>query len=208
MKKQIDIDTWIRKEQFLFFKDFEEPFYGVTVNIDCTNAYKKAKKLKYSLFLYYLHCSVVAVNQIENFRYRIENGEVFLYDQIDASTTVDRPDGTFGMSGSILYNKGFEAFTKNALIEMDRVRHSDKLYSSTGNNVIHYSALPWVNFTSLSHARKYSREDSCPKISFGKIMNNDGILSMPVSIHVHHSLVDALHIGQFIDKYQGLMNEL
>jgi chloramphenicol O-acetyltransferase type A len=34
---------------------------------------------------------------------------------------------------------------------------------------IHFSAIPWLNFTSLSHARSYTFPDSSPKISFGKM---------------------------------------
>ena len=29
---------------------------------------------------------------------------------------------------------------------------------------------------------------------------------MPVSIHVHHALVDGLHVGQYIDCFQELLN--
>ena len=36
---------------------------------------------------------------------------------------------------------------------------------------------------------------------------NNGIMTMPVSIHVHHALMDGYHVAQFIDKFQKLMNE-
>ena len=44
MKTLIDIDNWNRKEHFQFFSKFDEPFFGVTVKVDCTTAYKKAKE--------------------------------------------------------------------------------------------------------------------------------------------------------------------
>ncbi|MDL2215118.1 chloramphenicol acetyltransferase, partial [Dysgonomonas sp. OttesenSCG-928-M03] len=202
MKELINIENWKRKGQYSFFKDFEEPFYGVCVTIDCTEAYKKAKAQQCSFFLYYLHRSLMAVNAIENFRYRIENHNVYLYDRIDASTTVDKPDGTFGMSDGIVFCPDFEVFEAEATQEMERVRRSNELSPSCGNNVIHYSAIPWINFTSLSHARRFSGQDSSPKISFGKITEENGKRSMPVSIHVHHALGDGLHIGQFVEKFQ------
>jgi chloramphenicol O-acetyltransferase type A len=52
----------------------------------------------------------------------------------------------------------------------------------------------------------FSVDDSCPKISFGKMTNHNGKRTMPVSIHVHHALVDGLHLGQYIDCLQGLLN--
>jgi chloramphenicol O-acetyltransferase type A len=30
---------------------------------------------------------------------------------------------------------------------------------------------------------------------------------MPLSVHVHHALMDAYHVGLFIDEFQKLMNE-
>ena len=71
MKNLLDIDNWPRKEHFHFFKQFEEPFFGVCIPIDCSVAYQKAKENKHSFFISYLHKALVAANRIECFRYRI-----------------------------------------------------------------------------------------------------------------------------------------
>ena len=62
MKQKINLETWNRKEHFLFFKQMEEPFFGITTSIDCTIAYQKAKELGVSFFTYYLHKTLIAVN--------------------------------------------------------------------------------------------------------------------------------------------------
>lgn len=69
------------------------------------------------------------------------------------------------------------------------------------------SALPWLNFTDLSHARCFSSADSVPKISFGKMTDIDGIKLMPISIHVHHGLMDGRQIGLFVQQFQELMDQ-
>lgn len=43
MKNTLNIANWNRKDHYHFFKDFEEPFFGITVNIDCTKADTIAK---------------------------------------------------------------------------------------------------------------------------------------------------------------------
>jgi chloramphenicol O-acetyltransferase type A len=73
--------------------------------------------------------------------------------------------------------------------------------------VIHFSSLPWIKFTSISHARSFSFPDSCPKISFGKISEVNGVKVMPVSIHVHHALMDGIHVGQFIEGFQKQLDK-
>jgi chloramphenicol O-acetyltransferase type A len=206
MKQLINIETWPRRDHFNFFRQFEEPFFGVTVTIDCTSAYAKAKEQQASFFLYYLHKALVAANAIEAFRYRIGGHEVFLYDVVNASPTINRPDGTFGFA-YIDYNPDFAAFTTSAGVEIERVQNSKGLVPAiSGENVIHFSSMPWLNFTSLSHARSFSFSDCIPKISFGKMTEANGVKSMPVSIHVHHALMDGYHVGQFVDMFQQFMN--
>jgi len=207
MKQLITLDDWKRKDHFQFFSKFEEPFFGVTINIDCTLAYQQAKEKGNSFFLYYLYRALKAANAIENFRYRIIDKEVYLFDQINASATINRPDETFGFS-YMDYDKNEELFYQNAKEEIARVQQSKGLIpAGSGENVIHFSAVPWLDFTSLSHARSFTFPDSCPKISFGKVTENNGKKLMSVSIHAHHGLMDGFHIGLFAEQFQELMNE-
>ncbi|WP_410222486.1 CatA-like O-acetyltransferase [Pedobacter sp.] len=206
MKTLVNIEQWIRKEHFRFFSQFEEPFFGVTVTIDCTIAYQKAKATGRSFFLYYLYRALKAANEIENFRYRIIDQEVYLFDQVNASPTIARANGTFGFA-YMDYSTDEELFYHKALEETEQVKAATGLLpSASGENVIHCSALPWLDFTSLSHARSFSFPDSCPKISFGKMTINGEIRTMPISVHVHHGLADGYHVGLFVERFQELMD--
>ncbi|WDF59625.1 chloramphenicol acetyltransferase [Flavobacterium sp. KACC 22758] len=208
MKTLLDLENWNRKEHFEHFSRMEEPFFGVTVEIDCKKAYETAKELKASFFIFYLHKTLTAVNSVENFKYRISEGKIYINDRIDASATIGRADGTFGFS-LIEYNPDFKIFEKNALAEIERIQNTTGLFTRSfdDDNLIHFSAIPWLNFTSISHARSYTFPDSCPKISFGKmIVSESGKRTIAMSVHVHHGLMDGLHVGQFVDSFQEAMN--
>ncbi|MBE8727506.1 chloramphenicol acetyltransferase [Flavobacterium hungaricum] len=209
MKTLLDLENWNRKEHFEHFSRMDEPFFGATVEIDCTKAYEKAKELKVSFFIYYLHQTLTAVNAIENFRYRISEGKIYSNDRIDASATIGREDGTFGFS-LIEYNPDLKVFEKIALAEIERIQNTKGLFTRSfdDDNLIHFSAIPWLNFTSLSHARSFTFPDSCPKVSFGKMITSEtGKRTIAMSVHVHHGLMDGLHLGQFVDYFQELMNK-
>jgi chloramphenicol O-acetyltransferase type A len=151
---------------------------------------------------------LTAVNAVENFRYRISEGKIYSNDRIDASATIGREDGTFGFS-LIEYNPDLKIFEKTALTEIERIQNTTGLFTRSfdNDNLIHFSAIPWLNFTSLSHARSFTFPDSCPKISFGKMITSEnGKKTMAMSVHVHHGLMDGLHVGQFVDLLQNLMN--
>lgn len=209
MKTLLDLENWNRKEHFAHFKQMEEPFFGVTVEIDSTKAYQTAKELNVSFFIYYLHKTLVAVNSVENFKYRIADDKIYINDHIDASATIGREDGTFGFS-LIEFNPDFNLFKENALAEIERIQNTTGLFtrSFADDNLIHFSAIPWINFTSISHARSYTFPDSCPKISFGKMITSEtGKRTISMSVHVHHALMDGLHVGQFIDRFEEEMNK-
>lgn len=204
-KQRIDLEQWFRKDHYHFFKSFDDPFFGVTAEVECTSAYNHCRIQHLSFFLYYLYQSLSAANQIESFRLRIIDDELYCFDQVHASPTIQRDDGTFGFA-YMDYHSSFELFLPPAQQEINRVKLSRELFPSSGSeNVIHYSALPWISFTSLSHARRFSSGDSCPKISFGKLIDRSGLKYMPVSVHAHHALMDGYHVGLFLDLFQKLM---
>ena len=45
MKHPIDLEHWNRKEHFLFFGSMDDPFFGLTTQIDVTSIYKERKRI-------------------------------------------------------------------------------------------------------------------------------------------------------------------
>lgn len=203
----LDIANWNRKEHYEFFRVMEQPFFGLVAEVPCTQAYLLCKREGYSFFLYYVHQCLQAVNSIENLKYRIEDEKVRIYDTIHVSPTIGREDHTFGFS-FLPFSTEFLAFSQSATIEIEKIRSQQGLCLSEEANrsdVIHFSSLPWIAFTHLSHAGMLSNPGSVPKISVGKLVNKNGDYHIPVSIHLHHALADGYHAGQFFELLeQGL----
>jgi chloramphenicol O-acetyltransferase type A len=204
-RQKINLETWERRAAFQFFKDFTEPHHGVCLRVDCTATYRYAKQHRLSVFLSLLHRSLVAAHQVENLRTRIVDGTVWLYEQINAGSAVGRANGTIGL-GHYQFRARIAEFVREASIELDRVRQRDDIEGYPEANLIRYSVLPWFDFTSISHARDFSRGDSAPRITFGKITEAGGRCTMPVSIHAHHALADGLHVAQFVEKFQHFLD--
>lgn len=206
MRTKIEVAGWLREDHFKLFNSFEEPYFSINVDIDVTTAYARAKELGVSFYLYYLYCAITAINKHESFRYRAINDEVFLYDQIDVTHVVLRPNGTFGF-GFVPYVPTLEGFITLAKADAGRILATSGLDLSVSyENIIHFSAMPGIKFTGLTHARSFSFKDSSTKLSVGKVTEVNGKKMMPLSITVHHGLTDGLHVGQFIDLYQQLLN--
>lgn len=207
--KIIDNNNWNRKEHFEFFSKYDNPFFGIVTEIDCTQAYNKCKQDGISFFAFYLHKSLLSANNVDPLKYRIYKEEVVVCDSIHASSTVGRKDGTFGFS-FVKHTDNFIDFNNELKKEIDLVQNSNGLRFNDDAkrvDVIHYSTLPWNKFTGLSHARNYNTSDSVPKITFGRAFEKDSRRLLPVSIDAHHGLVDGIHIAQFLELFQNAMAE-
>lgn len=208
MYKNLDIENWNRKEHFEFFNKFDEPFFGIVAEIECTKAYRICKKSLMPFSLYCHYQATLAVNQIEEFRYRIKNDEIVIFDTIHITTTIGRDDNTFSFS-FIPFTPSWIEFIDLAKMEINLIKSTSGLGANenTGRlDVIHFSTVPWISFTGVTHARNFKYNDSVPKITFGKYFQRNEKLILPVSINVHHGLMDAIHVSQFLQLFEKLMN--
>ena len=51
MKHIIDIETWERRDNYNFFRNFHNSWISITSEVDCTEAFPAAKAAKRSFFL-------------------------------------------------------------------------------------------------------------------------------------------------------------
>ncbi len=207
--KKIDIDNWKRKEHYEFFGKMKSPYTGFTTEVDCTYAYRYAKEKGISFYAWYLYKSILAANHIEGMKYRIIDGEVYMFDTLVAGSTAVRADGTFAFI-NITYNDDFDKFYAEFQKEIAETNASTGMRLKKRDEksaLIRYSVVPWVSFTQLVHPTNFIEMDSEPKIVFGKCHERDGRLMMPFSIEVNHGLMDGYHLAKYMEEFQRLLNE-
>jgi len=205
----LDIDSWNRKSHFDFFKDFEQPFFGLCTDLDVSVVYEQtSQKQASSFFLTCLYLSIKASNDIEAFRYRRRGDAVLVHDVIHGSSTVLRDNGTFGFA-YFDFRPDFQRFLTEAskTLVVARFESGELDLRPDQDDLIHYSVIPWVSFSGLLHARRIPSEESVPKIVFGKHHVREGVRRMPISVEVHHGLMDGLEVGQFLERFQELLEE-
>jgi chloramphenicol O-acetyltransferase type A len=206
----LDLDTWSRREHFRFFLDYDNPFFNLCAEVDVSKLAEACRAPGGpSFFAASLYLSLRAANDVEPFRYRIHGDDVVVYDAVHAGSTILRDDGTFGF-GYFNYDTDFGPFRARAEDVIDAARKGSGPLEDKPerDDMIHYSVIPWVAFTSFSHARRWDTEESVPKIVFGRRHGDSGAERMPVSVEVHHALVDGLHVGEFFQRFQDYLDDL
>jgi chloramphenicol O-acetyltransferase type A len=106
------------------------------------------------------------------------------------------------------FHSDLHEFAKIVQTEIERIQLTPGLFTREfPTNIIHFSAIPWINFTSLTHSRSYTLTDSCPKVSWGKLMDENDKKTMSVAVMAHHGLVDGYHMGLFVEALQTELNK-
>lgn len=203
----VDVATWKRKEHFEKWIQFDEPFHGVVVTIELSKARHYCKNNGYTLFAFYLYHFIEALNESRPLKYRLIDGQPVEFEEVFSGLVVLKPDDTFAY-GHLIQTDSLATFEKQLAQEKQRIIERGSLHDRERFlNITHFSVLPWTDFLSLSHARKYSDGDSIPKITFGKISLKNGRYTMPMAVHVHHALVDGKDVAEFLGRFQKRLDE-
>jgi chloramphenicol O-acetyltransferase type A len=208
MTKYLDTTTWARREVFEFFRQFDKPYFNICIQLNVTRLLALLHdRPEVSLSLAYHYFALRAANEIEPFRYRLRDGKVIVHDVIHGGTTVLLPNETFTLA-YFDYDENFEKFIGPAERAVKAVLSGDGAFSpNPSDDRIHFTALPWVSFTSFSHARNWKSEDSIPKIAFGKFVRTNERTLLPFSVEVHHALMDGLHVGRYVNRLEEALSK-
>lgn len=208
MAEYLDTETWSRRHLFRLFKEYDDPFVNVCADVDVTPllAFVRARDL--NLFVAYHYLSTRAANEIEEFRYRLRGQRVLVHERVDAGAIVLLPDESFTFV-YFDYEEDFVAFHGRALDIIEGARRDPPPLDAREDrdDLVYHSVIPWVSFTSISHARHSGKQSGIPKVTFGRYRGVGGRAMMPVSVEVHHALMDGLHIGRFFERLGGYFAE-
>ena len=204
--KIIDEKTWSRAIHCAIFRNYIEPNFCVTFEVDVTNFYKKikAQNLSFTLSMVYAVCK--CANDIENFRYRFLDDKIVLFDKIDtAFTLLDKNTELFKVV-NVPFLENLQDYVKLA----KKISDAQKEYFNAplGNDIFQCSPMNFLTYTHISHTISGKKDISTPIFDWGKFREVEGKLFMPLSVQVHHSFVDGVHIGKFAEKLKKYLDEL
>jgi chloramphenicol O-acetyltransferase type A len=204
--RHIDVETWSRREHFRRFIAYDYPHGGLCANVDLTAFYPVVKQSGISFTASIVYVIARAANDIPEFRHRIRSGGVVEHEIVHPATTVLTVEDLFSFC-AIEYSEEFSVFVARAAERMAYVKKHPTLQSEPGkDDELYMTAVPWVSFTSVTHAIHWSPVDSVPRIAWGKFFEEGQLLKMPLSVHAHHALVDGIHIGRFYEKVQDYLD--
>lgn len=204
----VDIESSPRHEHFHFFRAYERPQWGLCADVDVSVLHSLCKTgMVDSFFLGSLYLALEAINNVDELKHRLRGDRVWRHERVHGGSTVLRDDESFAFA-YFKFESDFGRFQEDGRGVVDQVRNVDlPLEPTVGrDDLVYFSVLPWVNFRSFYHARPDDPDDSIPRFVFGKHHEREGARLMPVSIDVHHALVDGIHVGRFFQEFQSKLD--
>src|SRR5713226_8422969 len=207
MAEYLDIENWARRDLFEFFRDYDKPHFNICARLDVTNLLNLLRdRPGFSVSLAYIYFALRVANEIEPFRYRLKEGKVIVHDVINGGTTVLLPNESFSYA-YFDYQEDFETFFLAAAQSIKRVQADGLLKPTMRDDLIYFTVLPWVSFTSFAHARTPGRGESVPRIAFGKFLRENKRTLLPLSVEVHYVLMDGLHVGRYLNGLEEALRK-
>lgn len=205
--KIIDLSTWERATHYKFFKRMDYPHYNICANIDITHFLKTVKEKQIPFYYAMIFAATYALNEVAAFCYRIRGEKVVLHNKIHPSfTDMSKGSDLFKMV-TINMENSIEAFAMKAKKKSEEQTDYFVIKDVEGrDDLIYITCIPWVSFTHLSHTISFNKDDSVPRIAWGKYYSDGDKIMLPFSVQAHHSFVDGIHMGKYIDGLQDYLN--
>lgn len=216
MRKEIDLKTYKKRNQYFHFSKFPDPSYGLDVDIDVTNIVLYKEKKHTSFFPIFLYLLTKAINSVYELHLREVEGHIYYYDQIEPTWTVMSESGVY-INVGCPFHEDFLTFYKdvtelnNKAKKMDPNDHLDISPLCTEPNVIFASCLPLLSVLSFHHPTPSGDHDnlSIPRILWDKYKKHpDGTYHVTLNITTSHTLVDGFPLANAFLKMQELCNTL
>lgn len=206
----IEIDSFPGRKHFRWFLDYDDPTYGMTVEMNLTKFYSFVKKRKLSTYLSLIYLVTCALNQIKEFRYRYQDGEILLFEKIDPAFTIMTNQGLFDNVDIVDLGTGFKDYLTRAQKAVDDIKLGVGLSNPQIDDRVdqyYFTCLPWISFKALTQPMTNNEFAFIPRIAWDKfVIDEDKKVICNFNIIVHHALIDGYPLSQGFIAIQDALN--
>lgn len=206
--KEIDINTWYRKDYFLFYKGFFSSLFNVSMELDATEAFHYCKKNDISFFIFCLYAFLKAANEVPQFRHRLIDDHVFDMEILAATTPIMRPDDENHQFTMVdcPYFPTFAEFYRETKKRIENANAGNAPAGDKQEGLICLNCLPWFSFNGGCHAI-LKPDQTMPIMNWGKLKKSADRLILPYFMQANHMFVDGYHVGDFVQHLEKNFSE-
>lgn len=205
--EKICVETWSRREAYAHFSRVSNPFFGVTFTMDVTELYHFTRERGISFYLSLVYLCTKALNRVDAFRLAICDGELVRLDERLPSFTDLKPGAEQFHIVTLPCRGSMEEFCREAKEKSAAQTYFLQPGPERGD-LIYFSCVPWFELTAVSNERDFNRDDSTPRVTWGKYVSDGERKKLHIAIDINHRFTDGYHIGQFHDELRRSIQAL
>lgn len=204
-----------RRDRFELFDRMDSPAVNLSFTMELPDFRPWCKAQGLPPF-HVLLCAVLrSVLKIENFRYRIFDGEVICIDRLTPSYTVVNHHHDLNFA-QFAWSDDLREFVARSLVARDEASHMSALNDTYQGmspreckNQVFVTCIPWLDFTSIQHPMASVGSPDIPSLAWGKFRDGaNGRMQLPFSVQAHHGFVDGYHIHQLAQAIAAELADL
>lgn len=191
----------LRRDRFALFDGMDSPALNLTFTLDLPDFRPWCKAQGLPPFHVMLCAVLRSILKIENFQYRIHDGEVIRIDKLTPSFTAKNQhnDLNFAMFEWSDDLREFVARSQAAGAEASTMAGLNQKYRAMSpreaKEQVFVTCIPWLDFTSIQHPTAALKSPDIPSLAWGKFRDTPGNrVHLPFSVQVHHGFADGYHI--------------
>lgn len=205
--KKIEFKSAHRKKHFEFFNGMNHPHFNLCGNVEITGFINRVKEENLSFTPALVWVLSKCANDLPEFKQRIRGQEVVEHDYVHPSFSVQTDDADVFSFCEVKFQESENGFIKDAHQVIEKMRTDPSMEDEHGrDDYLFMSSIPWISFTSMQHAMSYHPHDSVPRITWGKYFSQGEKIMMPLSVQVHHALVDGRHVGKYFQAVDSMLS--
>ena len=194
----IDLNAWNREKRFALYKDCGFPFVGVTTNIDVSGLVDVCRREKRRFFSAFVHLLISTISRFDNFRLRMVDDKVVLFDAVDPSFTVlDTATDLFYIA--VAETSDDISRCERAIEQAEKRALENKCLIEKRLDLVYMTCIPWLGYSELVQPIFTNASDSIPRLAWGKFKKVGESTEMPLTVAGHHGFIDGIHIARFIE---------
>lgn len=192
-----------RRDRYEAFCRFDNPLLNLSIALPLPDFRPYCKARQLPPFHFFLYCLLHSVGGIDNFLYRIYEGEVIKIVRFYGSYTVLNEDNNLNYARFTICDD-LDEFIARSVQAGTIARTSRPLINSGADlsarelkNNVYTTCMPWLQLTAIEHPIYRHHEADIPLFAWGKFgAPQDGQLTLPLSVQAHHGFVDGFHVHQ------------
>ncbi len=204
-----------RRDRYNAFASFEKPLVNLSFALEMPDFRPYCKARQLPPFHFFLYAVLTSISTIDNFMYRVHEGEVIKIDDFLASYTVINQDDNLNFARFPMCDD-LEQFVARSLAAKKVAEASGPLINTLADQDplakrknVFITCMPWLKLTAIEHPIFEHKSYDIPSLAWGKFGDGPGgLMTIPFAVQAHHGFVDGYHVHLLAEAIKARVTEL